>query len=567
MRWAAICGTLIGRLEIVTNIMGKASKDPPKGEERDSAQQPSMTRQYGDLPPTVEAPAITVPPTVKDEDATRPFTPRKGPAPADFVTQHTPLATPDDSPVMTAPESPKARGADAKGQPGSDYAEQEKENTSEWRFDAAIEEQQAAGEDSHVIGGRYRILEGVAMGGMGAVFKVRHLTLGKEFALKIIHQAMSDDSQMLKFFSREAQVLSKLDHPGIVRITDFGHDERFGAYLVMEYLVGETLHARLVRQGHLSAGPALTVALQIAEALHHMHSAEIIHCDIKPENIFLVKQPDGSRTRIHAKIIDFGLSKNMASGARLNVTEIGGTPIYAAPEQLQGLSPQPSMDIYAMGELLYHMLSGAPPFYGTTTEICSQKLTSAAPPLSDRMEDPVDEHLESLVMKTLDRQPDRRQTSMAQVVFEMRTVMDMLGVGAPRRGRKIDTSNQPRPPTATFPETSVACERCPVPVFFADGSATLTSANPACARFLKTEASELVGRTLSETRMGNVYPGIDEDVAAASARGTPSQRLVTYQGRDDQSTTLLVWLVPQPATKSTSPAVWGMIVPLQPGLI
>ena len=569
MRSPVICGTLIGQLEIVTNIMGKASKDSPTDEEREGARRPSMTRQYGDLPPTVEAPAATVPPTVRDEDATRPFTPRRGKPPpgGDFVTQRTPLMGTTGPVGVTAPASPAARAATQDTAPAREIGEPERESTSEWRFDTALQEQQAAGEDSHVIGGRYRILEGVAMGGMGAVFKVRHLTLGKEFALKIIHQAMSDDSQMLKFFTREAQVLSKLDHPGIVRITDFGHDERFGAYLVMEYLVGETLHARLARQGRLSPGPALTVALQIAEALHHMHSAEIIHCDIKPENIFLVRQPDGSRTRIHAKIIDFGLSKNMASGARLNVTEIGGTPIYAAPEQLQGLSPQPSMDIYAMGELLYHMLSGAPPFHGITAEICSQKLTDAAPPLSETLDKAVDENLESLVMKALERQPDLRQTSMAQVVFEMRTVMDMLGVGTARRARKAETGIHPRTPAAVFPETQSACERCPVPVFFTDGAAKITSANPACARFLKADAADLVGQTLGETRMGNVYPSIDEDVAAACAQGTPSQRLVTYQRRDNQSTTLLVWLVPQPGTKAAPLAVWGMIVPLEPGLI
>ncbi len=477
-------------------------------------------------------------------------------------------AAPVSGPNVTVAATPGARATQRVSRPSqSPDCGEGNDDTAEWRFDEALSERQTEGEDSHVIGGRYRILEGVAMGGMGAVFKVRHLSLGKEFALKIIHQAMSSNSQMLKFFSREAQVLSRLDHPAIVRITDFGHDERFGAYLVMEYLDGESLHARLTREKRLALGPALTVGLQIAEALHHMHSAELIHCDIKPENIFLVRQQDGSRQRILAKVIDFGLSKSMAAGARLDASEIGGTPIYAAPEQIEGLAPQPSMDIYAMGELLYHMLTGTPPFTGSTPEICTQKLTGTPPTASSQLDEELDENLEALIMKTLQRRPDARPSSMAQVVFELRTVMDMLQVRTPRRARGGDPQSLPRVPTAHAPQQAIACDGCPLPVFRTDAEATLTSVNPAFARLLRESADSLPGTRLGSTRLGNVYSQIDQDLRDTCAAGTPQQRLVTFGGRGGQQTTLLLWLVPQPSEGDQSAGLWGMVVPLQEGLI
>lgn len=435
----------------------------------------------------------------------------------------------------------------------------------EWSLEAALGAQQDTGEDSHVIGGRYRIMEGVAMGGMGAVFRVKHLTLDKTFALKIIHQAMSDDSQMLKFFTREARVLSRLSHPGIVQIIDFGHDERFGAYLVMEYLKGETLQARIEREAPMALGPALSIALQVAEALAHMHDAELVHCDIKPENIFLVRQPDGGRQRVQARIIDFGLSKSMVTGAKLAKSEIGGTPIYIAPEQLSGMAPQPSMDIYAMGELLYHMLSGTPPFTGTATEICSRKISVAAPPLSEKMDRPVEEGVESLVMKALERKPGDRHRTMADLVYALRAVMDMVGVGRPRR--RPTTTRVPSISALATEAPGVLCDICPVPVFFADEAARLRLTNGAMTRLLRVEAAEVVGRLLGKTRLGNVFPGVDDALHIAIRTGRPSQHLVRFERGDDRPPArLLVWLVPQPSNPDPERQVWGLVLPVDEGL-
>jgi len=435
----------------------------------------------------------------------------------------------------------------------------------EWSLEAALGAQQDEGEDSHVIGGRYRILEGVAMGGMGAVFRVKHLTLDKTFALKIIHQAMSDDSQMLKFFTREARVLSRLSHPGIVEIIDFGHDERFGAYLVMEYLKGETLQTRIEREAPMAMGPALNIALQVAEALAHMHDTELVHCDIKPENIFLVRQPEGRRQRVLAKIIDFGLSKSMAAGARLAKSEIGGTPIYIAPEQLGGTAPQPSMDIYAVGELLYHMISGTPPFTGTSTEICSRKLSVDPTPLSMTMESPVDEGVEALVMKALARKPEDRHGSMAELVYELRAVMDMLGVG--RLRQRQTTRLVPSLSALAAEAPGVLCDICPVPVFFADVDARLRLTNGAMARLLQEPGGEIVGRCLGETRLGNVFSGADDAMRMAIRTGRPSQHLIRFERGDDRPPArLLVWLVPQAQSKDPERQVWGLVLPVDEGL-
>jgi serine/threonine protein kinase len=417
----------------------------------------------------------------------------------------------------TASSSLPPAGVVAAGRPTGGAAGFDSEETAEWTLDQAKESLAGVGEDSHVIGGRYRIIEGLAMGGMGAVFKVKHLELGKEFALKIIHSSLSEDVNMQRFFFREARILSQLDHPNIVDVTDFGSDDRFGAYLVMEYLKGESLHAHLDREARLAVPQALAVALQVAEALHSMHTDDLVHCDIKPENIFLTRTPAGRRKRIAAKLIDFGLSRNMALGAELDKIEVGGTPIYAAPEQIQGLAPQASMDIYAVGELLYHMLTGQPPFIGSIPEICADKLSkppakpSAVP--SSGTTEALDPQIEALIMKSLALRPADRQDSMAQLVFELRAVSDML-------------------------QTS-----------------------PAFERLAATVGKPALGQHLSSTKLGNIYPQIDADVINAVAQKTPLQRTIKFRSNMDQAAVLMIWLVPRMDASDRVIHLWGVVVP------
>ncbi len=453
--------------------------------------------------------------------------------------------------AVTAPA--KLKG---KVKPGSDGGF-DAEDTSEWTLEQAKESIAGVGEDSHVIGGRYRIIEGLAMGGMGAVFKVKHLRLGKEFALKIIHSSLSEDANMQRFFFREARILSQLDHPNIVDVTDFGSDDRFGAYLVMEYLKGESLHGRLDREERLVVPQAIAVALQVAEALHSMHTDDLVHCDIKPENIFLIRTPSGRRNRIVAKLIDFGLSRNMALGAELDQSEVGGTPIYAAPEQIQGLAPQASMDIYAVGELLYQLLTGQPPFVGSIPEICAAKLSRPPASPSSLTPQPLDPQLEALIMKSLATRPEGRHESMAQLVFELRTVSDMLGLESGRVPTKKGG------PVAIPPVVATAewWTDCTLPLFVVDSGARVIQSSPAFERLAGTSDGPALGQPLGSTKLGNIYPQIDADVINAVAQRTPLQRTIKFQTARDSEATLMVWLVPKTDDSNRVVHLWGVVVP------
>lgn len=459
----------------------------------------------------------------------------------------------------SAPAGPMGRGAAE----SYDGGFEEVEETKEWSLEQAKESVAGVGEDSHVIGGRYRILEGLAMGGMGAVFKVRHIRLSKAFALKIIHSSLSEDANMQRFFFREARILSQLDHPNIVDVTDFGSDDRFGAYLVMEYLKGESVHARLEREERMGAREALAVALQVAEALRSMHTDELVHCDIKPENIFLCRPSRGPETRILAKLIDFGLSRNMALGAELDSSEVGGTPIYAAPEQIQGLAPQASMDIYAVGELLYHMLTGQPPFVGSIPEICGAKLSKPPQKPSTLTPEPLDPRLEALIMKALATRPEDRQDAMGQLVSELRTAGDKLGLES---GRAPPKKEAPTAVPGGAPDPALAggtrlWSDCTLPVFVVDPGAKVIRASPAFERFAATSDAPALGQPLGSTKLGNIYPQIDADVINAVAQKTPLQRVIRFRSARDQDAALTIWLVPRLSEANEVLHLWGVVMP------
>lgn len=433
-------------------------------------------------------------------------------------------------------------------------------HTREWRFDGMSHVGDIPS-DANVIGARYRVLEGVALGGMGAVYKVAHLQLGKAFALKIVHPDMAD-TRLTQFFLREARVLSRLNHPNIVQITDFGTDERFGAFLVMEYLRGQVLLDRLTRKGPLGVAQSLRVALQVAEALHYMHQRELIHCDIKPDNVFLCDPPEGQQRRATVKLIDFGLSRSTVVDGQLSQGEVGGTPLYAAPEQIAGEAPHPSMDIYAMGALLYVMLTGRAPFDGSPEEIAAAKVMGPPRPPSRRLVRELDPRVDALTLKAMATEPRERQATMADLIYELRTVTDMLGHR--REGRTA-----PKPAPAT-PETSREpdlqhWERCPMPVFQTDRRGRIRHATEAFGVLVREPVLRLLGRTPGSTLLGNVYPDVDADVAQVVLHGVPIQRRLDFQQRDGGQATVIVWLVPETGGGRVS-RVWANVLPLEEDL-
>jgi len=207
-----------------------------------------------------------------------------------------------------------------------------------------------------VLQGRYEIVRRLGAGGMGVVFLARHIHLDKHFALKIISPRFLDDPEIGERFLLEARAASKIDHPNVVSITDFGVPEEGPAFFAMEHLEGEDLAKMLGREGRLPWPRALPIVAQIARALGAAHQRGVVHRDIKPQNCFRITRDDNPD---FIKVLDFGLAK-VLSGTHSAWT-VGGSPGYIAPEIYRGGKVDHRVDIFALGVLLHTLLLGRLP--------------------------------------------------------------------------------------------------------------------------------------------------------------------------------------------------------------
>ncbi len=216
-----------------------------------------------------------------------------------------------------------------------------------------------------VIDGRFRIDYAIGVGGMGTVYGGVQLSVNRDVAIKVLRAEVSQKEVALERFFREAKTISNLTHPNIVKLVDFGQDrDRQMLYLAMELVRGQPLSA-LLAKGRLRASLALDIVHQVCGALTEPHDAGVIHRDLKPDNLLLVPVSDGS---VQVKVLDFGIARFMESNTQLTGTGmICGTPAYMAPEQAQNETLDARTDIYALGVVLYEMLSGWPPFSGTSS--------------------------------------------------------------------------------------------------------------------------------------------------------------------------------------------------------
>jgi serine/threonine-protein kinase len=254
---------------------------------------------------------------------------------------------------------------------------------------------------------------------MGEVFEAEHVLLGNRAAVKLLHPDMCVRPENTTRFFTEARAAASVRHPGLVEVLDFGYHTSGNAYLVMELLEGESLASALARQGRLAPTVAVTLARQVASAMAAAHRFGIVHRDLKPDNLYLVADsdfPGGWRV----KVLDFGVAKlASASLTGVSTTRTGqliGTPLYMAPEQCHGASHVDARaDIYSLGCIIYHMLCGRPPFVseGVGPVIAAhlyeiplrpQTLVSDVPPRVD-----------ALVMRLLEKAPDDRPATMAEV--------------------------------------------------------------------------------------------------------------------------------------------------------
>lgn len=267
------------------------------------------------------------------------------------------------------------------------------------------------------VGGRYKVLSPLGHGTMGEVFLVEHVTIRRRMALKVLSDEMSKSPEAVTRFEREALASAHIDHPNVVAATDSGRTEDGALFVVFEYVDGQSLHERIA-QGPLAPPLAVRITRQVVSALVRAHGIGIIHRDIKPQNIMLVSH-EGDEPL--AKVLDFGLAKlsvallsHGGDGAEV-LTRAGtvfGTPAYLSPEQGAGGEVDGRTDLYAVGVLLYQMLTGVVPFVGDGPAVLRQHLAAPVPALASRAPGlRVPPALEAMVRKLLEKRPEDRYES------------------------------------------------------------------------------------------------------------------------------------------------------------
>jgi serine/threonine protein kinase len=263
--------------------------------------------------------------------------------------------------------------------------------------------------------GNYIVRHKLGEGGMGSVYFAEHPAIGKRVALKVLHPDFVSDPEIVSRFFNEAKAVNDIQHPNIIDIVDFGTvpaatpADRDLVYFIMEYVEGVTLTALLKREAPLDPERAVTIALQIADALAASHSKGVVHRDLKPDNVMLVSR---GRQRDFVKLLDFGIAKLTDAAVRTHRTRTGtvmGTPQYMSPEQCDGHGRiDHRSDIYALGIVLYQMLTGRVPFGGEGLgEVLIQQMTRS-PLAPSRIAPHVPEPIELVVLKALEKRPDDR---------------------------------------------------------------------------------------------------------------------------------------------------------------
>ncbi|MGH7671822.1 MAG: serine/threonine-protein kinase [Gemmatimonadales bacterium] len=267
----------------------------------------------------------------------------------------------------------------------------------------------------------------LGQGGFAAVFRVRDTTLTRDVAVKVLDLDLAPSSTVAERFLREAQTVARLEHPHIVPIYKVGRHEEV-LYIVMRCIDGASLRQLLGTQRRLSVGDAARIARQVADALAYAHSRDIVHRDVKPDNILL------DRTG-HVLVTDFGIAKAAQAASTEQLTTEGmiiGTPQYMSPEQASGDKVDGRSDIYALGIVLYQMLAGAPPFDGdSSASILAQQLTQQPAPIRRARPD-VSEELAFVLERMLEKDPRRRFQRAAEV---SRALIDALPTAARDRVR------------------------------------------------------------------------------------------------------------------------------------
>ncbi len=271
---------------------------------------------------------------------------------------------------------------------------------------------------------KYRVISQIGSGGMGTVYLAEHMRLRKRVALKVLHQDLNLGEEAMQRLQREGIAAGKFSHPNAIQIFDF--EQANGVvYLAMEYVEGQTLKQLLKSHGSLAVEDAIDLIRQLLEVLAEAHSQGIVHRDLKPDNLMIV---EGSSGRRSLKVLDFGLSKlvdlPLHSSLHTQTGRLLGTPLYMSPEQCSGGEIDHRSDLYSAGLVLFEMLTGEPPFHGSTIAEILFKHTMTAPPalLDGRPQLKVPEDLEQVVRKALLKRKEDRHQSAREMLLAIESI-------------------------------------------------------------------------------------------------------------------------------------------------
>jgi eukaryotic-like serine/threonine-protein kinase len=261
---------------------------------------------------------------------------------------------------------------------------------------------------------RYELERLLDSGAMGQVYVAKDLRTGGPVAVKVLIERWIENEEIYRRFREEASIGAALNHPHIVHVQDFDHDEESNPFLVMELLSGETLHARLKRQGRLDVAEALEMAAQAGSALHAAHQRGVVHRDIKPQNIFIAQHDMSNQKEERVKLLDFGIAKIRSAGGHTSRDQMIGTPAYMAPEAVRGKSSDVDAraDQWSLAVVLYRTLAGRPPFPAAQLEaLFYHILHEEPPPLAELNPDVPPFVLQAIARAMSKRQEDRFPTT------------------------------------------------------------------------------------------------------------------------------------------------------------
>jgi serine/threonine protein kinase len=303
---------------------------------------------------------------------------------------------------------------------------------------------------AQTIDGKYRLDEMLGAGGMGTVYQATRLLIGDTVAVKLLHPQQVADTQAVERFRREAQAAARLKHHNAVTIYDFGVSDDGVVYLVMELVEGRSLRDIIKQQGPLTPTAAAEIFTQACAALDEAHRQNIIHRDVKPDNIMINTTPNGLRV----KVLDFGIAKlrDLATTAS-SLTQTGsvvGTPHYMSPEQCMGEELDHRSDIYSLGVVLYEALTGILPFNSpTSAAIVVQQVTQPPPPLRS-INMSVSPAVEAVVLRALEKPRNARPQTAGAMAQELSAAVQSGTVGPPETRANVNAAT-PRPVTAVAP--------------------------------------------------------------------------------------------------------------------